>query len=282
MIIDFHTHSFPRAIAQKAMEHLSDNGHVAYFTEACTDVLIGAMRENGVDYAVNLPVMTNPDQVVRVNDRQLRHKEELLSSGVICFGGLHPEFSGYKEEIARLKSHGIKGIKLHPAFQGRHINDISYKRILSAISEEGMIALVHCGFDPGFPGVNYAAVPEILEVIDEVQPQKMVLAHMGGWQTWDEVENELAGAPVWMDTAYSLGPVIPKRGHEDLVQYHFNLSQEAFVRLARKHGTDRVLFATDCPWALHRTYIEFIQNAPLTDEEKAAILGGNGAHLLGL
>lgn len=33
---------------------------------------------------------------------------------IITFGGMHPNYTNYKEELLRLKQAGIPGIKLHP------------------------------------------------------------------------------------------------------------------------------------------------------------------------
>ena len=60
------------------------------------------------------------------------------------------------------------------------------------------------------------------------------------------------------------------------------LSDEAFVRIAKKHGTDRILFATDSPWSDQQTSLQQIRALPLSGEEKEKILGGNAQRLLGL
>lgn len=70
--------------------------------------------------------------------------------------------------------------------------------------------VIHSGIDIGYPAENFAPVSEVLQVIREVQPPRLVLAHMGSWQAWDQVKKELAGAPVWFDTAYALGAIEPK------------------------------------------------------------------------
>ena len=282
MIIDFHTHCFPESISVRTMETLSQKGHIRYYTEATSDALAWNMKQSDVDYSVNLPVMTKPEQVPKVNDRMIRQKEELFQNGIITFGGLHPAYEDYRSEIRKLKDAGIKGIKLHPAYQGIHINDIAYKRIIGAISEAGLITLVHSGLDVGFMGQNFASVPELLEVVNEVRPEKFVLAHMGGWQGWDDVERDLAGAPVWLDTAFSLGPIEPRPGEESLMPLKENLNEERFVRLARKHGIDKVLFATDSPWARQREYIDFVKQSSLTTVEKDHIFSGNALSLLEL
>ena len=66
----------------------------------------------------------------------------------------------------------------------------------------------------------------------EVNYDKLVLAHFGGHKQWDQVLKLLAGKNVYFDTAYTL--------HE--------ISESTFKAIVDKHGADKILFATDCPW----------------------------------
>ena len=45
--------------------------------------------------------------------------------------------------------------------------------------------------DPGYPNFVHATPSIIRDVIHQVRPQKLVLAHMGGFQRWSEVEELL-------------------------------------------------------------------------------------------
>ena len=47
----------------------------------------------------------------------------------------------------------------------------------------------------------------ILRILEEVRPQKLVLAHMGGWKNWKAVGTYIAGADVWLDTAFAMGRI---------------------------------------------------------------------------
>ena len=280
MIIDFHTHSFPSAVSAKVAEQLSRRAHTACFLNPCFEDLAASMRENAVDCSVNLPVMSRAGQASKVNESLIRDREMLLSQGIITFGGLHPDDADNKEEIRKLKAAGIRGVKLHPAYQGTDFNDIKFKRLLSSLSEEGMITVVHGGLDVGIPEHNYVSVSAILEVLRDVQPERLVIAHMGGWQGWAEVGQDLAGAPVYFDTSYSLGKTTPRAGEEDMMPYKEHLSPEAFVRLARKHGAEKVLFATDSPWASQKDYIEWVKNSGLTEDEQVKVFSENAVKLL--
>lgn len=282
MIIDFHTHTFPDSISKRVLEKLSCSGNAAYFTEGTLHSLAQSMRESGVDISVNLPVMTRADQVTEIHNNLFAESDKYEKSGVITFGGMHPLFEDYRNEIKRLREHGIKGIKIHPAFYNIDINDIRLKRIIDAATDEDMIVVTHSGADISFPDKNNASVEQLLDVIEDVRPNKFVLAHMGGWQDWNAVLNNLAGANVWLDTSFSLGQYYPRESMKGQCRYTSNLDEKELVHLVRAHGSDKVLFATDSPWAPQKQYVDFIKDSNLTEDEKSKILGQNAVSLLGI
>ncbi len=282
MIVDFHTHTFPEKISLKTADKLAHMAMSKYYIDPNVSSLAEASEEAGIDLCINLPVMTRPDQVVSVNDSLIRQMEDLRTKGIMTFGGMHPDYESFGTELKRLKEHGIKGIKIHPAYQETDLNDIKFKRIIAAAEENDMIVITHSGLDIGILHHNFADPDMVLDIVKDIAPSKFVLAHMGGWQGWDDVEKYLAGAPVYLDTAFSLGEITPFEGYEDKLQFRENLSEENFVRLCRKHGFDKILFATDSPWADMKKYVDFIKAADLSDEEKDMIFGGNAAGILGI
>ncbi len=279
MIIDFHTHTFPKKASLSIVNKLAAVSKTVPFTDGSPDGLIASMEKSGTGWSVNLPVMTYPEQVEKVNHSLISQREEFLSHGIVTFGGIHPDYEDYRGELQRLKDAGIPGIKLHPAYQNVDFDDIRMIRIIDCASELGLIVLTHAGIDIGLYDHNYCSTRQILNVLDQVRPQRLVLAHMGGWGSWDDVERDLAGAPVWLDTAFSIGPITPLPGAVPYLTE--NLSDEAFVRLVRKHGADKVLFATDSPWEDQADYIKRMENMPLTGEEKENIFSENARKLLG-
>ena len=280
MIIDFHTHIFPGRIASSTVHHLACEARIHPFLDGTADALHASMAASSVDWSVNLPVMTSGDQVEKVNASLLKKRDLYHKQHILCFGGMHPDYADYRRLLRRLRQEGVAGIKLHPAYMGIDLNDLKMMRLIDAISAEGMITIIHAGIDIGIYDHNYASVDHILQLMKEVAPKRFVLAHMGNWGCWDQVESDLAGAPLWMDTAFSLGSVIPYEKIKDRPIVSEMLSDRDFVRLCRKHGTDRILFATDSPWADQDSYVKKILSLPLTEEEKDAILGGNAQKLL--
>ena len=219
-------------------------------------------EDAGLELSIALPVVTNPAQFDSINRFAQQHRD----GKILSFGGIHPENEDYKEKLLDLKNRGFLGIKLHPDYQETFFNDIRYKRIISFASELGLIVSVHAGFDPGYPDCVHCTPSMAREVIEEVKPQKLVLAHMGGFMRWDEVEQELVGQDVWFDTAVVFGKI----------------PDEQFLRICKQHGPDRILFATDSPWSGQKESVEYFKKMDLTEEEKQQILTENAKNLLTL
>lgn len=282
MIIDFHVHTFPDSIAPKTIRMLSMRSHTLPNTDGTVAGLRSSMEEAGIDIAVDLPVITNPASTRKINDSYIRMNEEFDGKGVLAFGGIHPDTENPREEILRLHRAGMKGIKIHPDYQDTFFDDIRYLRIMDAAAEMDMIILTHAGTDIGLPDPVHCTPKHVLHVLEQIQPGRLVLAHMGGWQMADEVEKYLCQAPVYFDTAYSLGSAFPPPEDESVRGEICLMEEEKFLRIVKKHGADKILFATDSPWAGQKNCREIFERLPLPLEEKTQILGENGRKLLGL
>ena len=53
------------------------------------------------------------------------------------------------------------------------------------------------------------------------------------------------------------------------------LGDEQFVRIVKKHGADRILFATDSPWSDQKATLDRVRALGFEGAELEAILGGN-------
>lgn len=235
-----------------------------------------------MDYSILLPVVTRPGQQGDINRAAIetnRHSEE---TGLISFGGIHPENEDYREILRRLSENGVKGVKVHPMFQRVPIDDIRYLRIIECASENDMIVITHAGYDIGFPGEDFSSVRRIERMLDAVKPRKMVLAHMGGWDCWEEVEERILGRDVWLDTAFSLLPIEPAPGTVRRPEENPPIAREQFPQMVRRHGAERILFGTDSPWSGQREMVAAIRHSGLDTMEQEAVLGGNAGELLGI
>lgn len=330
MIIDFHVHTFPEKIAAKALEKLSDNSGTKYYLDGTIDALRTSMQRAGVTKSVLLPVATSKSQYKTINETAYRINEHTEETGILSFGGLHPENENYREILRELKEHGVKGIKLHPVYQEYYMDGIETMRIIDCACEYDLAVVVHAGYDVGLPGLDYATPKHILPVIEKLHPKKLVLAHTGGWNCWDEVEELLAGQDVFFDTSFSLNPIRNKERNAETALHPFRehsvstseaakrasgtnaekakkaspsgqtlsfhgikdstisierskkeqLSMAQFLRIAKKHGKDHLLFGSDSPWSSQEESIRLIKESGLPGDFLDAIFYKNAERLL--
>lgn len=282
MIVDFHTHTFPERIAVPTIQKLAHMSHIKPFSDGSNSGLAASMAAAGVDYSVVLPVATNTRQVCHVNDSAAQVNDNYRKTGIISFGCMHPDFPDWKEELARIANMGLKGIKLHPVYQDVDLDDPRYLRILDRCGELGLIVLTHAGLDIGIPGKVNCSPDMTLRALKQVGPVRMILAHMGGWRNWDQVEELLVDTDAYLDTSFTLGRMTPL-GDGFYGPSELNMmEEEQFLRMVREFGADRLVFGTDSPWGGQAEDVARFRALPLTGEEKAAILGGNAQKLLGL
>lgn len=281
MTIDFHTHTFPPKIAASTLQKLSAASHTRPFTNGTTGGLRTSMDEAGVDLSVVLPVATAPRQVEHINDSSAAISEKSQETGLFSFGCMHPDYENWHSELARIKSLGLKGIKLHPVYQSVDFDDPRTLRVLDRAGELDLIVVTHAGLDVGFPGVVRCSPEMVQSAVKQVGPIKLVLAHMGGWRCWDKVLELLPGLPVYIDTSFSTGRMTPADGHYSQDELLL-LDSQRFMALVRAFGPHRVLFGSDSPWSSQRESLEWLREQPLAPDELEAILGGNSRRLLDL
>ncbi|MBR6514549.1 MAG: amidohydrolase family protein [Clostridia bacterium] len=267
MIIDFHTHNFPDKIAASVIAKLESTGNMKASTDGTLDGLKLSMKQSGIDYSVVLPVMTSTKQFESVN----RYASETNGKdGIISFGGIHPDNDNIEEKLDHIKNLGLPGIKIHPDYQGVFIDDARYIRIIRYAVKIGLYVTTHAGFDPAFPEIVRCTPERTLNMLNEVydgkEPEepRIILAHLGSLDETDKVIDMIAGKTLYLDTAVMLDKI----------------PEEKTLHLIRKHGVDKILFATDCPWADQTKFVKIINNLDLTAQERDMITHMNAITML--
>lgn len=263
-MIDFHTHIFPEKIAAKTLAHLGSIINYTPTTNGLKDGLIRSQKEAGIYLSVVLPVATKVEQFESINHFALTMQDGPLLS----LGGIHPADENYKEHLRFIKNSGLKGIKLHPDYQEMYFDDIRMKRLIAYATELDLIVVTHAGVDPVSPADVHCKSKMIHDFLHEVQPEKLVLAHMGIGSGADlrYLADCIIGENVYLDTAYMLQR-IPKT---DLIH--------AFEH----HDSDKLMFGTDCPWSSQKDDAEYLKNLDIDNELKEKIAWKNAAKLLRL
>ncbi|MCR5324127.1 MAG: amidohydrolase [Lachnospiraceae bacterium] len=286
MLIDFHTHTFPDELAKKVIPKIAGDASIRYYTEATDSSLIESMDRAHVDMSVILPVVTKPSQCETINKAAIDVNDRYFPR-LLSFGGIHPDNENYREILKDMVKSGIKGIKLHPLYQGVAIDDIRNLRMIDRAGELGLIVVIHAGKDLSFPG-DLADPERISRMLDEVHPEKMVLAHMGSYAEWEDVYEMLCGRGAYLDTSFSLNPVRPlydtQEGRDSLAANPMlvpPLGRELFRKMVEKNGIDHMLFASDSPWCDQKETFDLVDEC-LNESEKDAVYYGNALRLLKL
>lgn len=271
MYFDFHTHAFTDSIAERAMSSLchtagiSENADIRKIvphTDGTLSGLESLMQKNGINKSMILPIATKPSQQTAINN----WAAEIMSDNIYCCGSVHPDADDIFQELERIKSLGLYGIKFHSEYQHFRPNEKRMIPVYRKIAELGLIAVFHGGYDP-LSKDEILAVPESFADIAEKVPELTIIAaHLGGMLMFDDVEKYIAGKyeNIYLDTGMLSGYI----------------SEEQMFRIIKKHGVDKILFGSDAPWDNPQNEINLINSLPLNCLEKEHIFYRNAETLL--
>jgi len=260
MILDFHAHCFPDAVAPKAMPVLASHSGAPYF-DGTVAGLLAVMDGAGIDKCVVANIATNPRQQRSVNNFAISLLE---NPRFVPFGSVHPESPDALDELRRLRDAGIRGIKLHPEYQDFYPDEPRAFPIYREAARLGLVTLFHAGVDIGLCDPVRSTPARLARALPQFGGAPVVAAHFGGYLLWREVLEHLCGRDIYFDTSYCARKMPPAWAGE----------------IVEAHGAGRILFGTDLPWADPADEIAFVR--ALGGERAGDILGGNAAKLLGV
>ena len=263
MVVDFHTHVFPDKIASRAYESLSINAKAAGYEpihNLTKTGLVEKMDEAGVDISVVCPVATKPTQSIKNLEWGIEIRDERIQS----IAGLFPDKESWRSNVDLARSMGYKGIKLHPEYQNFVLDSEEMYPLYEYAFSKDMFILFHAGYDP-IGSEPFKSNPQMfLKLVEEFKGAKIVSAHLGGQSQWDDVEEYLAGKDIYLDTAMGF-------------KYY---SKEQFLRILKKHGSEKILFGSDSPWSNTKEELIELRSLNLSAEELENITYKNAFKLL--
>lgn len=265
-IFDIHTHTYPEAIADKAVISLNNFYEFVSEGKGTYSELAENSKENGVVGMLLFSVATNPRQVQKVNDSIAALAKKSRDEGfmTVGFAGMHQDYPDFAGEIDRAEALGLRGVKIHPDIQGIDVDSPRMMELYEII--EGRMPLyLHIG-DPR-PQYPFSEPKKLARVLDRFPKLQVVAAHLGGYGVWDDAIHYLAGRPnVWYDTSSALWSMTPERAKE----------------IIEKLGSDRVMFGTDYPVKNTAGEIERFLKIDLTEKEREDIFLNNALKFLKL
>ncbi|MBQ8510393.1 MAG: amidohydrolase family protein [Clostridia bacterium] len=269
-IFDIHTHTYPEAIAEKAVRNLSAfydfEGNFNFSAEG--KGTYADLESHAADYGVRgfllFSVATNAHQVQKVNDTIAALVKQSRENGfeTVGFAGIHQDYPDFAGEVERVIGLGLKGIKIHPDIQQIDIDAPRMMELCEII--EGRLPLyLHMGDKR--PEYRFSQPKKLAHLLDRFPKLEVVAAHLGGYQAWDEAVEMLNGRPnVWYDTSSALWVLTPERATE----------------LIHAFGADRVMFGTDYPVKNIDTEMERFLKLGLNEQERQDILYNNAKRFL--
>lgn len=258
-IIDFHTHVYPDAIAQKAAQSICDfyelegggmNGTVSQLLEQGKQV--------GIEKYVILPVGLKPNHVRHINEFILgetaKHEE------FVGYGTVHAAMEDLEEEVEFILRAGLRGIKMHPDTQLFNIDD---ERLFPMYDRmQGLLpVMLHMG-DKRYSYSHPARLRRVMKLFPKLQ---VIAAHFGGYSVYDEAYENLHDMNCMMDVSSSL----------------MFMSGEEAVRRIRAYGAERLLYGTDFPLWNPVEEVKRFQALKLTEREFDLISHENAERVLG-
>jgi predicted TIM-barrel fold metal-dependent hydrolase len=279
MIIDFHTHIFPKAIRENRETYFPSEPAFKLLYDSPKSKLVGAkeiiaaMDAQGVDRSVVFGFPWKDSATFKLqNDYVMevvsRYPERLV--GLCCFD---PFNKAAVSEAGRCLDGGLSGIGEIAFYESGLDEDVrdTLDPLMEICREKDLPFLIHANEPVGhiYPGKAPNTLKQIYDLVSRYSENKIVLAHWGGGIFFfsllkKEVRERFKN--VYFDTAASPFLYDPK-----IYKYAVEIA-----------GEDKILFGSDFPLIAPARYFKEFEDAGLTRAQINAISGLNAAKLLSL
>ncbi len=256
-IYDFHAHIYPQKIADKAVASVGDFYHIRMQETGTPERLLQLGDENGITNFIVHSVATGAKQVQSVNDFIASAVKE-HPDRFIGFGTTHADYEGKCDEIERMISLGLSGVKIHPDSQLFYVDDPRMFEVYDCIQGRLPI-LVHCG-DYRY---DYDSPERVRRVLDMFPKLTFIAAHFGGWSVQDLAVEYLLDTGCYLDCSSSMMYLGSKRSRE----------------LIRLYGAERFLFGSDYPMWHPGEELGRLRSLGLNEEEMDLMLWKNAERI---
>lgn len=279
MIIDFHTHIFPKEVRENREKYFPSESAFELLYSASGSKLAGAeelvnsMDEQGVDVSVILGFPWKNSQNFKKQNDYIMEVVERYPKRLIGFCSFDPFNKKAMPEVVRCIEGGLSGIG-ELAFYQSGIDEASINKlepIMEICKNKDLPVLIHTNEPIGhtYPGKTPITLAQIYRLIKKFPENKIVLAHWGGGIFFfnllkKDVKESFKN--VYFDTAAS--PF---------------LYDTAVYRIAiQVIGQNKILFGSDFPLLRPARYFKELEKAGLSNDNIKSICGINAARLLKL
>lgn len=263
--IDAHIHLYPKKLMDAIYRYFA---HLGWHLPLTPDVdgALNHLRQNNMEKGFLLLYAHKTDMSFKLNEwaYELCWNQPQL----IPFGSFFPDDS-YPEALVKtcLRNWDFAGFKLHFNVQPYHPDDPRYYPVYRGSLEYGKRLVMHIGTFPNKG--KHAGVEQLAGALKRFPKLKIMVAHMGLYQT-DEFWRLMDKYPgVYLDTAFVLGN--PDFSGSD------NIITETLKRFPK-----RVIYGSDFPLICHRLSdgLNYIDSLPWDQQTKENLLYNNAIQFL--
>ncbi len=279
MVIDFHTHIFPKKIRENREDFFDGEPSFKLLYESPASKLVGAdelvdtMDDQGVDISVVFGFPWTNEATYREHNDYIVEAVSRFPDHLIGFGCFDLNSPGAPAEAVRCLENGLSGIG-ELALYGAGIDDAARQRlspIMETCGQRDVPLLIHTNEPVGhlYPGKSPIQLREIYDLARAFPDNKIVLAHWGGGLFFYELlkkEVKTILKNVYFDTAAS----------------PFLYDRSVYSTAAAIAGPGRILFGSDYPLLIPSRYFREMKDSGLSGEDRAMICGLSAAALLNI
>lgn len=250
-IIDTHVHVFPRKVAVRAADNITNYYSIPRQGDGSVEgLLAGSANHPEMSFVISSATL-NPAKPTVGDDYMLEVAASHPRYIPLC--SFHPAM-GVEASVAELDrcfALGAKGVKIHSDFQKFFVDDEIPMEIYRHIAAKGKPVIFHVGD----PNTDFSTPKRVRHILETIPDLKIIAAHMCGYSAWEEAKKYLIGTPVYTDTSEAL----------------LGMSPLELTDLIRLHGVEKVMFGSDYPLWNPDFAFEQIDALPLTLQEKEQI-----------
>lgn len=279
MILDGHTHIFPKEVCERREDFFAAEPAFRLLYESPKSKMVGpekmlaAMAEEGVEASVILGFPWRQERLWRRHNEVILEAQRRWPRKFFGFCAAHPAMPGGLREIERCLAAGARGIGELAFYLHDRSEDL--RAILAPVAElcrhYQVPLMLHATDRAGaeYPGRSLTPLGIVYRVIREFPETTWLLAHWGGrLPFYGLLKKEVAETfrNVYFDTAaspYIYRPVIYKV-------------------VAEMVGPEKIIFGSDYPLLPPSRYLKDMQEANLPADWQEMILGKNLARLMGV
>lgn len=237
--IDIHTHLHPerlsRAIRKWFAEH--SDWKLAYPTEP--ELVASFLLDHGVERFVYFSY-AHKAGIAREINAWLDATARRVPGG-IPLGTIHPDDPDLMEAVEEaLVGYGFKGFKFHINVQRFFPDDPRVLPVYERLLALDRFLLIHVGSAP-WPNA-FDGFPRFARVMDMFPRLKVVVAHMGSFETRQFMQLMERCPNLYLDTTMAFAPVRPEHRRIDTRLNRISVTNDDLLR-----WQDRIVFGSDFP-----------------------------------